>query len=195
MSSLFLNYFVHSQFWLIIQLHLSSIWKNVRKETREKSCSMYYHRRTEKSTWWIWKKSKSCFRFKSFNTCDSSWLMTLTCCCYELSNHRSCKKKKSESDYITTTCISMKPIHRKCALIRWQKSISRSDSLKWLSWIGALHIPSILQWLNESVGSCKQNLMTWWNCTALFVSRRTRENSKHILNDKQAENIVSAFRK
>lgn len=197
MSSLFLNYFVHSQFWIIIQLHLSSIWKNVRKETREKSwCStMYHHARNEKKNWWIRIKSQKNLWPRMKDTCDSPWLMTLTCCCYELSNHRSCKKKKSESDYITTTCISMKPIHRKCALIRWQKSISRSDSLKWLSWIRALHIPSILQWLNESVGSCKPYLMTWWNRTALFVSCRTRENSKYILNHKQAEDIVSAFRK
>lgn len=102
MSSLFLNYFVHSQFWIIIQLHLSSIWKNVRKETRE-----------------IWINQKIRITDWVENTCDSSWLMTLTCCCYELSNHRSCKTQKSESDYITTTCLSMKPIHRKCALIRW----------------------------------------------------------------------------
>ena len=169
--SLFLFYFVHLLIENIIQLHLFDNQKDVRK-TREE----------------IWCQGRK-------NDCDSPWLMIVTCNCDEWCNYRTCETQKSQSDYFTTTCISMKSIHWKCALTWWQKSFHRSDSLKWLSWIRAVHIPSFLQWLNESIRSRKKNTLIRQDLWSLFVSCRTWKDSKHILNDKQAENSVSAFRK
>ena len=127
------------------------------------------------------------------NACNQTWLMTMTCNCNDGRNHRTCEKKKSQSDYFTTTCIPMKPIHWKHSLIWGSWFIQTSDSLKWLSWIGALHIPCFLQWLNESTWSCKQNIMTRKNLWSLFIPCRTRKDSKHILTNKQKENSVSTF--
>lgn len=129
--SLFLFYFVHLLIENIIQLHLFDNQKDVRK-TREE----------------IWCQGRK-------NDCYSPWLMIMTCNCNEWCDYRTCETQKSQSDYFTTTCISMKPIHWKCTLTWWQKSFHRSDSLKWLSWIRAVHIPSFLQWLNESIRSRK----------------------------------------
>lgn len=152
------------------------IQKNVR-QTREKSCSMYFHRRTEKSTWWIWKTCKSCFRFTFFNACDKNRLMIVKKHRNDLNHFRSCENKKSESDCFTTTCFSMKPIHRKCALIMRQKTVSRCDSLKWLCWNWALYKPKILQWLRKSIEDCMRTILIQRNHIPTTVSCRTRKES------------------
>ena len=150
--------------------------KNVR-QTREKSCSMYFYRRTEKSTWWIWKTCKNCFRFTFFNACDKNRLMIVKKHRNDLNHHRSCEKKKSESDCFTTTCFSMKQIHRKCALIVRQKTVSRCDSLKWLCWNWALYKPKILQWLRKSIEDCMRTILIQRNHIPTTISCRTRKES------------------